>query len=57
MKFSVYKDQFDVHPVTNEGEWEDIVQTFIQGQFVEQSGNKNQFPHISLSTFRWVQEW
>ena len=47
----MYKDQFDVHPATNEGEWEDIVQIFIQGQFVELSGNKAKFPHISLSTF------
>lgn len=47
----MYKDQFDVHPDTNEGEWEDIVQIFMQGQFVELTGDKTHFPHISLSTF------
>ena len=47
----MYENQFDVYPVTNEGEWEDIVQIFMQGQFVEQTGNKTNFPHISLSTF------
>jgi hypothetical protein len=51
MKFSLYKDQFDVRPQTLESDWEILVRHFIEEGFRVFDGDKSQIGHISLSTF------
>jgi len=50
VKFSIYKNQFDVHPVTQETAWDTLVAYFLNNDFpiVE---DKSNYTHISMSIF------